>query len=121
MDPGTAAVTIGPYRDIVRIDKLDSHTVKIVFKSPAPFWAAPFCGAANGVIIPKHLFQAFKGDKSREAPTNLKPVGTGPYKFVEFKPGDIVRGAIKPSYHVATRPSFHNVALRPRADASGAA
>jgi len=66
--PGTAAVTIGPYRDIVRIDKLDSHTVKIVFKSPAPFWSAPFCGAANGVIIPKHLFQAFKGDKSREAP-----------------------------------------------------
>src|SRR6266404_514876 len=27
MDPATAAVTIGPYRDIVRIDKLDSHTV----------------------------------------------------------------------------------------------
>src|SRR5437867_1421578 len=77
MDPATAAVTIGPYRDVVRIDKLDSHTVKIVFKSPAPFWAAPFCGTATGVIIPKHLFQAYKGDKSREAPNNLKPVGTG--------------------------------------------
>ena len=36
MDPGTAAVTIGSYRDIVRIDKLDSHTVKIGFKSPTP-------------------------------------------------------------------------------------
>ena len=53
------------------------------------------------MIIPKHLFADYKGDKSREAPTNLKPVGTGPYKFVDFKPGDMVRGVINPNYHVA--------------------
>jgi len=121
MDPGTAAVTIGPYRDIVRVDKLDSHTVKIVFKSPTPFWSAPFCGAANGVMIPKHLFQAFKGDKSREAPNNLKPVGTGPYKFVDFKPGDTVRGEINPNYHVPNRPFFDQVEMKGGGDAVGAA
>ncbi|HEY7542392.1 MAG TPA: peptide ABC transporter substrate-binding protein [Methylomirabilota bacterium] len=121
MDPGTAAVTIGPYRDIVRIDKLDSHTVKIGFKSPTPFWAAAFCGAATGPIIPKHLFQAFKGDKSREAPTNLKPVGTGPYKFVDFKPGDIVRGEINPTYHVPNRPYFDQIEMKGGGDAVGAA
>ena len=32
----------------------------------------------RGMVIPKHMFEAFKGAKSREAPTNLKPVGTGP-------------------------------------------
>src|SRR5436309_14488980 len=96
MDPGTAAVTSGQYRDIVRIDKLGGHTVKIVFKTPTPFWSAAFCGP-TGMIIPKHLFQAYKGDKSREAPTNLKPVGTGPFRFVDFKPGDIVRGELNPT------------------------
>jgi peptide/nickel transport system substrate-binding protein len=121
MDPGTAAVTIGPYRDIVRIDKVDSHTVKIAYKSPTPFWAAAFCGAATGPIIPKHLFQAFKGDKSREAPTNLKPVGTGPFKFVDFKPGDIVRGEINPNYHVPNRPFFDQVEMKGGGDAVGAA
>jgi peptide/nickel transport system substrate-binding protein len=121
MDPGTAAVTIGPYRDITKIDKLDSHTVKIGFKSPTPFWAAAFCGAATGPIIPKHLFQAFKGDKSREAPTNLKPVGTGPYKFVDFKPGDIVRGEINPTYHVPNRPFFDQIEMKGGGDAVGAA
>jgi peptide/nickel transport system substrate-binding protein len=121
MDPGTAAVTIGPYRDITKIDKLDNHTVKIGFKSPTPFWAAAFCGAATGPIIPKHLFQAFKGDKSREAPTNLKPVGTGPYKFVDFKPGDIVRGEINPNYHVPNRPFFDQVEMKGGGDAVGAA
>ena len=121
MDPATAAVTIGPYQNITRIDKPDSHTVKISFKSPTPFWSAPFCGAATGPIIPKHLFQAFKGDKSREAPTNLKPIGTGPFKFVDFKPGDIVRGEINPNYHVPNRPFFDQVEMKGGGDAVGAA
>ncbi|HET9491245.1 MAG TPA: peptide ABC transporter substrate-binding protein [Methylomirabilota bacterium] len=120
MDPATAAVTAGPYRDIARIDKLDSHTVKIAFKNPAPFWSAPFCGG-TGMIIPKHLFAAYKGDKSREAPTNLKPVGTGPFKFVDFKPGDIVRGEINTQYHVPNRPFFDQVELKGGGDAISAA
>ena len=120
MDPGTAAVTSGQYRDIVRIDKLDSHTVKVVFKTPTPFWSAAFCGP-TGMIIPKHLFQAYKGDKSREAPTNLKPVGTGPFRFVDFKPGDIVRGELNPTYHVSNRPFFDTFELKGGGDAPSAA
>jgi peptide/nickel transport system substrate-binding protein len=121
MDPATAAVTIGSYQNITKIDKIDSHTVKIGFKSPTPFWATAFCGADTGPIIPKHLFQAFKGDKSREAPTNLKPVGTGPFKFLDFKPGDIVRGEINPNYHVPNRPFFDQVEMKGGGDAVGAA
>ena len=120
LDPGTAAVTIGQYRDIAKIDKLDSHTVKLSFKTPTPFWSAAFCGP-TGMIIPKHLFQAFKGDKSREAPTNLKPVGTGPYRFVDFKPGDIVRGELNPTYHVANRPFFDQIEMKGGGDAPSAA
>ncbi|PYM66397.1 MAG: peptide ABC transporter substrate-binding protein [Candidatus Rokuibacteriota bacterium] len=119
MDPATAATTQGSYRDIERIDTLDSHTVKIVFKKPTPFWAAPFCGTE--MIIPKHLFQAYKGDKSREAPTNLKPVGTGPFRFVDFKPGDIVRGELNPSYHVPNRPFFDAIEMKGGGDAVSAA
>ena len=120
MDTGTAAVTIGQYRDIARIDKLDSHTVKLTFKSPTPFWSTAFCGP-TGMIIPKHLFQAFKGDKSREAPTNLKPVGTGPYRFVDFRPGDLVRGEINPAYHVPNRPFFDQFEMKGGGDAASAA
>ena len=119
-DPATAAVTSGPYKDIARIDKADSHTVKLVFKNPTPFWSAPFCGT-TGMIIPKHLFEAFKGAKSREAPANLKPVGTGAFKFVDFKPGDIVRGEINPNYHIANRPFFDQIELKGGGDAISAA
>jgi len=119
-DSATAAVTIGQYRDIAKIDKLDSHTVKIAFKSPTPFWSTSFCGP-TGMIVPKHLFQAYKGDKSREAPTNLKPVGTGPFRFVDFKPGDIVRGEINPNYHVPNRPFFDQIEMKGGGDAPSAA
>jgi peptide/nickel transport system substrate-binding protein len=120
MDPATAAVTQGAYTSIERIDKLDSHTVKLVFKKPTPFWADAFCGV-RGMVVPKHLFQAFKGDKSREAPANLKPVGTGPYKFADFKPGDVVRGEINPAYHVPNRPFFDTVEMKGGGDAASAA
>jgi peptide/nickel transport system substrate-binding protein len=120
MDPATAATTQGQYRDIKTIDKVDAHTVKLTFKQPMPFWAAAFCGP-TGQIIPKHLFEAFKGGKSREAPANLKPVGTGPYKFVDFKPGDMVRAELNPNYHVANRPFFDQLELKGGGDAASAA
>jgi peptide/nickel transport system substrate-binding protein len=119
-DSATGAVTGGSYRSIERIDKPDAQTVKIVFKKPAPFWAEPFCGN-RGMIVPKHLFEAFKGAKSREAPTNLKPVGTGAYRIVDFKPGDAIRAELNPSYHVANRPFFDTLELKGGGDAVSAA
>jgi len=120
-DPATAATTIGNYKDIDRIDKIDSHTVKIVFKDPKPFWAEAFCGASTGQIIPKHLFDAYRGAKSREAPSNLKPVGTNAYRFVDFKPGDLVRAELNPNYHVANNPFFDRVEMKGGGDAVSAA
>ena len=120
-DPATAATTIGNYKGIDRIDKVDSHTVKIVFKDPNPFWAEAFCGAATGQIIPKHLFDAYRGGKSREAPNNLKPVGTSAYRFVDFKPGDIVRAELNPNYHVPNNPFFDRVEMKGGGDAVSAA
>jgi peptide/nickel transport system substrate-binding protein len=119
-DKATAAVTIGRYEDIDRIDRPDPHTAKIVFKNPKPFWAEPF-SAVTGMIIPKHVFQAYKGDKSREAPANLKPVGTGPYRFVDFKPGDVVRAELNPNYHRPNAPHFDQFEMKGGGDAVSAA
>jgi len=119
-DPATAAVTNGSYRAIERIEKLDSHTVKLVFTAPQPFWSDAFCGF-RGMIIPKHLFESYRGARSREAPANLKPVGTGPFRFVDFKPGDAVRGEINPNYHVPNRPFFDRVEMKGGGDAASAA
>ena len=118
-DPETAAVTIGSYKD-VKVQKVDDYSVIVRFAKPTPFWADAFVGT-RGMIIPKHLFADYKGAKSREAPANLKPVGTGPYRFVEFKPGDLVKGELNPEYHVANQPFFDTIEMKGGGDAVSAA
>ncbi len=116
-DPATAAFTAGVYRDL-KFEKVDSHTVRVLFNKPTPFWAGAYSTAE---LIPKHLFAAYSGAKSRDAPANLKPVGTGPYRFLEFKPGDLVKGELNPNYHLPNRPHFDSVEIKGGGDAVSAA
>ena len=118
-DPETATVTSGSYKD-VKVEKVDDFTVRVLFDKPTPFWADAFVGTA-GMIIPKHLFADFRGAKSREAPTNLKPVGTGAFKFVDFKPGDMVRAEANPDYHIPNQPYFDTLEMKGGGDAVSAA
>jgi peptide/nickel transport system substrate-binding protein len=75
----------------------------------------------NGMMIPKHLFEAYSGAKSRDAPANLAPVGTGPYMFVSFNPGDLVQGKLNPNYHMPNRPYFDTIEMKGGGDAVSAA
>jgi peptide/nickel transport system substrate-binding protein len=117
-DPGTGATSRGPFEQVARIDKLDAHTVKVVFKKPQPFWAVVFTG---GGIVPKHIFEPFKGAGAREAVGSLRPVGTGPYTLAEFKPGDMIRADLNPHYHLHNRPYFDRLDIKGGGDAVSAA
>jgi peptide/nickel transport system substrate-binding protein len=115
-DPATATTSRGQYENIRRIDKLDEHTIKVVFTEPTPRWYV-----SGGQILPKHLFAEYKGQRARDAPYNFKPVGTGPYKIIAFKPGDVALYEINPHYHVPNRPFFDIVELKGGGDATSAA
>ena len=119
-DPATAALTIGFYRGVRKVEMLDPYAIRVVFDEPTPFWARPFV-ANFGLVIPRHLFEAYRGARSRDAPANLKPVGTGPYRFVDFKPGDLVRGEINRDYHEPDRPHFDAIEMKGGGDAVSAA
>ncbi len=116
-NPATAAVTAGAYEG-VKLEKVDSHRVRAVFERPSPFWPGTYSVVR---IMPRHVFEAYAGARSREAPANLKPVGTGPYRFVEFKPGDLVLGELNPNYHLPNRPFFDRVELKGGGDSVSAA
>ncbi|MGE0579759.1 peptide ABC transporter substrate-binding protein, partial [Reyranella sp.] len=118
-NPATATLTSGSYKNVT-VEKIDQYTVVVKFPSPTPFWADTFVSAA-GCIIPKHLFADYTGEKSREAPNNLKPVGTGPYKFKDFKPGDLVTGVINMDYHQDNKPYFDAIEMKGGGDAVSAA
>jgi peptide/nickel transport system substrate-binding protein len=64
-DPATAAVSVKTYADIQRVERLDDHTVKVVFKEPRAFWYDAFFGV-RGAIVPV-LSINFIGDGLRDA------------------------------------------------------
>jgi len=120
VDPKTAATSVAKYSTIAKVEKVETLTVKISFKDVTPGWFLPFFGAA-GNILPKHIFEKDKGEGARNSPNNLKPVGTGPYKVLDFKPGDAVTYDINPNYREANKPFFDRVELKGGGDATSAA
>jgi peptide/nickel transport system substrate-binding protein len=78
-NPDVKAATTSAFADVASVEAIDDHTVKVNFKDTNPAWYLPFVGN-RGLIIPRHIFEAYKGANAREAPANTHPVGTGPYK-----------------------------------------
>lgn len=63
----------------------------------------------NGAIIPRHLYQ---GTDPLTNPVNLRPVGTGPFKFESYSPGDRVVLVRNPSYFKSGLPRLDRIVFR---------
>ncbi|MCQ3937306.1 MAG: hypothetical protein DPW18_09690 [Chloroflexi bacterium] len=61
----------------IEVKRLDDKTFQ--FKLPEPF--APFLDYTTFGVLPKHLLETVPADQLASAEFNLKPVGSGPYKF----------------------------------------
>ena len=77
LDPATKSVTRGNFTWIKEVRVVDDNTVQISTHKPFPA-AAEFLTLAY-IVPPKYLKSVGDEEFSR------KPVGTGPYKFVEWK------------------------------------
>jgi peptide/nickel transport system substrate-binding protein len=117
-DPATAASTKAIYDEVAKAEKLDSHTVKVHFKKPQPFWQRAFVGDG---LLPRHVFERYRGAGAKEALGTVKAVGTGPYRLVDFKPSDTVTAEINHRYHVKHRPFFDRLEIKGGGDAVSAA
>ena len=119
-NPQVAAVSGGTYDVIASVEAIDDYTVKVNFKDVNPAWYLVFVGG-EGMILPKHIYEPYNGRNAREAPANLKPVGTGAYRVVEFKPGDTVIYEPNPEFREADKLGFERVELKGGGDATSAA
>jgi len=119
-DPKTGATSAGNYEGVESVTALDPLTVKVTFKQATSAWFLPFVGN-EGSILPRHLFQNYTGEKARQAPGNLLPVGTGPYRVSQFKPGDVVFYEPNPHYREAKSLGFERLELKGGGDAVSAA
>lgn len=76
-DPEVNSPHRSDYEDIERVEVLSPHRVRVTYRKPfAPaLWNF-------GAILPRHVLQ---GQDVNKAPFNRAPLGSGPYRFVEWK------------------------------------
>lgn len=91
----------------IDIQKVDDYTVKFVLPSASA--AALQNIATETFIIPEHVYKDVADFSVNELPVD--PVGTGPYKLVEYKPGEYFRFEAN-EYYYDGKASIENLTLR---------
>ncbi|MDY6936320.1 MAG: peptide ABC transporter substrate-binding protein [Cyanobacteriota bacterium] len=119
-NPEVASTNAGLYEAIESVEAIDDLTVRINFQDVNPAWSLPFVGS-EGLILPQHLFEEYNGANSREAPANIMAVGTGPYRVVDFRPGDVVLYEPNPFYREVEKLHFTAIEIKGGGDATSAA
>ena len=74
----------GGFATIERVEVVDPYTINVVTSKPDPILVKRFAGYGGQMLPPQYLKQVDWKDFA------LKPIGTGPYKFVEWVKDDRV-------------------------------
>ncbi|PYM14905.1 MAG: hypothetical protein DMD81_16595 [Candidatus Rokuibacteriota bacterium] len=89
------------------IEVVDDHTVRFRLRYPSGSFLAVLTNPRAG-IVPEHLL---KDADLNSAEFNRKPVGTGPFKFVEWRRGERIVMDANERYH-GGRPQLNRLIFR---------
>ncbi len=102
------------FKELTEIETPDDYTAIFKLKNPAPYMMRALSGYESP-MLPKHLFE---GTDPRNNPYANKPIGTGPFKFVEWKKGQFIRLDKNEDYWREGLPYLDRVVARFIPDAS---
>lgn len=97
-------------RAIAGAEAIDAHTVRITFGQPTPeSLALASLGGTETQLIPRHLYA---GTDIRTNPRNNAPIGTGPFRFREWRRGSHVELTRNDRYWDAGAPLLDGIVIR---------
>ena len=105
---------IATFKEVTEVETPDETTAIFKLANPAPYMMMALSGYESP-ILPKHIYGA--GD-IKTHPNANNPIGTGPFKFVEWRRGEFVRLDKNPTYWRQGRPFLDRIVVRFIADAS---
>ena len=82
-------------QDIDTVDVIDDHTVVCRLKAPNAAFLAQLGAFVFTHILPKHLYD---GTDWATNPHNFDPVGSGPFRFEQWVPGERIDLVANPDY-----------------------
>jgi peptide/nickel transport system substrate-binding protein len=94
--------------DLKEAVKVDDLTVRLITNKPNPTLQYAVAEPQTAVFPPNY----YKPDVMDDATMN-KPIGSGPYKFVEFVPNDHVTLVLNPDYVGVEKPTIQTLIWRP--------
>ncbi|MFI0846722.1 ABC transporter substrate-binding protein [Mesorhizobium sp. IMUNJ 23232] len=106
------------FKDLEAVDTPDDHTAVFRFSKPTPFQLIRNALPPLTSVLPKHVYEAGEIDKN---PANNAPVGTGPFKFAEHKPGEYYRLEKNTGYWGKDLPYLDEIVYRVLPDRAAAA
>lgn len=117
MDPKTNVSVTDGYRDIASIDCRDRYTAVVHMKRLyAPFLQQLWGVNSNSPIMPEHLLAAaLKAGTQNTAPYNAMPIGSGPFRVIEWNRGTVVRMQAYPGYFMG-KPKLNEVDIYSESD-----
>jgi peptide/nickel transport system substrate-binding protein len=109
VDPKTPTAYAEPFRQVRRAEVVDRYTYRVTYEKPY----APALLSWGLWILPRHILEpAWKaGEDLRTTRQNRFPVGSGPYRFGEWKTGEKVVVEANPDYFEG-RPYLKRVVYR---------
>lgn len=102
VNPHTNVAATDGYRDIKDIDCSDPFVAVVHMKRVyAPYLQQLWGLSGNAPILPEHLLGSYLTSPTsiNNAPYNSKPIGSGPFKVIEWQRGTMVRLAANPNYY----------------------
>ncbi len=92
IDPRTPTAYKEDYLQVKEIHAPDPYTLVVKYEKP---FAPALASWGNLPVLPKHLLE---GKDITQTDFGRHPIGTGPFKFVEWIPGDMVVLEANPGY-----------------------
>jgi peptide/nickel transport system substrate-binding protein len=116
MDPETAYPNASYFQYWTNVGAQDSFTVRFSF---APH-LDPLAGLPFLPVVPAHVLDSIPAGAMRQASFNKRPVGNGPFRFVEYRTNDRTIFEANPEFPDALggRPYIDRIVYRPIPDAT---
>ena len=105
------------FANLETVETPDAATAVFRFSKPTPLQLIRNALPVVSSVIPKHLYE---GTDIAANPANVQLVGTGPFRFAEYKPGEYYRLTRNETYWGKPQPNLDEIVFRVLPDRAGA-